>query len=310
MFSMRNSTDIIFISEKRNFLRCINLPPILIFIVSIILISIIISTAILFLYNTREIVVGMNIRQSEQEHNMLLAKLDYVSNLLNRTNNGFDNYIAQDNRERTFWQMAYIHSDIWSMGIGGNEYKPSQKYLSNRTNSILGEIYESIDVLKGKCYLRKTSLNDIENKIESKLYLWSHIPSIHPVPGRRLGSGFGYRVDPISKKSIRMHWGLDIGAPRGTNILATADGVVSYIGWNGGYGHTLDIDHGFGFRTRYAHCQRILVKKGDFVKRGQVIAKVGNTGRSIAPHLHYEVHVSGVKVNPKPYIDLSSVVIN
>jgi murein DD-endopeptidase MepM/ murein hydrolase activator NlpD len=89
-----------------------------------------------------------------------------------------------------------------------------------------------------------------------------------------------------------------------------ADGVVSYIGWNGGYGHTLDIDHGFGFRTRYAHCQRILVEKGDFVKRGQIIAKVGNTGRSIAPHLHYEVHVSGVKVNPKPYIDLSSVVID
>ncbi|GAI17727.1 unnamed protein product [marine sediment metagenome] len=107
-----------------------------------------------------------------------------------------------------------------------------------------------------------------------------------------------------------MHWGIDIGAPRGTNILASADGVVSYIGWNVGYGHTLDIDHGFGFRTRYAHCQRILVEKGDFVKRGQVIAAVGSTGRSIAPHLHYEVHISGVKVNPKPYIDLSSVVID
>jgi hypothetical protein len=261
---MRNNTDIIFISKKRNFLHTIKLPPYLIIVVSIILISIIVSTTILFLHNTREIFAGMNIKQSEQEHSMLLAKLDYLSKSLNLAHNNFDGFITQDNRERTFWQMAYIHNDIWSMGIGGKEYRPSQKYLLKHTNNILDEIYESIDVLKGKCFLRKRSLNDIENKIESKLYLWAHI----------------------------------------------ADGVVSYIGWNGGYGHTLDIDHGFGFRTRYAHCQRILVEKGDFVKRGQIIAKVGNTGRSIAPHLHYEVHVSGVKVNPKPYIDLSSVVID
>ncbi|MBA7513623.1 hypothetical protein ES705_05639 [subsurface metagenome] len=307
---MRNSTDIIFISKKRNFLHTIKLPPYLIFVVSIILISIIISTTILFLHNTREIFAGMNIKQSEQEHSMLLAKLDYLSKSLNLTHNNFDGFITQDNRQRTYLQMAYIHDDIWLMGIGGKEYRLSQKYLLKHTNNILDEIYESIDVLKGKCFLRKRSLNDIENKIESKLYLWAHIPSVHPVPGRRLGSGFGYRVDPINKKTIRMHWGIDIGAPRGTNILASADGVVSYIGWNVGYGHTLDIDHGFGFRTRYAHCQRILVEKGDFVKRGQIIAKVGNTGRSIAPHLHYEVHVSGVKVNPKPYIDLSSVVID
>lgn len=307
---MRNSTDIIFISKKRNFLHTIKLPSHLIFVVSIILISIIISTTILFLHNTREIFAGMNIKQSEQEHSMLLAKLDDLSKSLNLAHNNFDGFITQDNRERTFWQMAYIHDDIWLMGIGGKEYRPSQKYLLKHTNNILNEIYESIDVLKGKCFLRKRSLNDIENKMESKLYLWAHIPSVHPVPGRRLGSGFGYRVDPINKKTIRMHWGIDIGAPRGTNILATADGVVSYIGLNVGYGLTLDIDHGFGFRTRYAHCQRILVEKGDFVKRGQIIGAVGSTGRSIAPHLHYEVHVSGVKVNPKPYIDLSSIVID
>jgi len=307
---MRNSTDIIFISKKRNFLHTIKLPPYLIFVVSIILISIIISTTILFLHNTREIFAGMNIKQSAQEHSMLLAKLDYLSKSLNLTHNNFDGFITQDNRQRTYLQMAYIHDDIWLMGIGGKEYRLSQKYLLKHTNNILDDIYESIDVLKGKCFLRKRSLNDIENKIESKLYLWAHLPSIHPVPGRRLGSGFGYRVDPINKKTIKMHWGIDIGAPRGTNILATADGVVSYIGWNSGYGLELDIDHGFGFRTRYAHCQRILVEKGDFVKRGQVIAAVGSTGRSIAPHLHYEVHISGVKVNPKPYIDLSSVVID
>ncbi len=191
---MRNSTDIIFISKKRNFLHTIKLPPYLIFVVSIILISIIISTTILFLHNTREIFAGMNIKQSEQEHSMLLAKLDYLSKSLNLTHNNFDGFITQDNRQRTYLQMAYIHDDIWLMGIGGKEYRLSQKYLLKHTNNILDEIYESIDVLKGKCFLRKRSLNDIENKIENKLYLWAHIPSVHPVPGRRLGSGFGYRV--------------------------------------------------------------------------------------------------------------------
>lgn len=107
-----------------------------------------------------------------------------------------------------------------------------------------------------------------------------------------------------------MHWGVDIGAPRGTNIHVTADGVVSSASWHSGYGLTVEVNHGFGYKTRYGHCQRILVKKGDVVKRGQVIAAVGNTGRSIAPHLHYEVHVSGVKVNPRSYIDVSNVVFD
>ena len=130
------------------------------------------------------------------------------------------------------------------------------------------------------------------------------------MPGRSICSGFGKRVDPIDKKTVKMHWGIDIGAPRGTLIYASADGVVSWTGWNGGYGWTVDIDHGFGFKTRYAHCQTMLVKEGNVVRRGQAIATVGSTGRSISPHLHYEVEVSGMKVNPKHYINHSSVVFD
>jgi murein DD-endopeptidase MepM/ murein hydrolase activator NlpD len=286
------------------------LPSYIFIIILILFLGIIISTVFLFTYNTRQIIVGMNIDKSEQEHNMLLKKADSLDFLLNTAHNDFIYYITQDNRERTFWQLAYVHPDIWSMGIGGKGYESSNEFLSQKTKNILNKLYESIDVLKGKYYLRKTSINDIQKQIERKKYLWAHIPSTHPLPGRPLGSGFGYRVDPIDKKTIRMHYGVDIGASRGTHILASADGVVSFTGWNTGYGLTVDIDHGFGFRSRYAHCNSILVKKGDFVKRGQIIAKVGSTGRAIAPHLHYEVHVSGVKLNPKPYIDLSSVVFD
>lgn len=306
---MRNVIDIIFISKKRNFLRNIRLPSNSVTIIPVVFLVIIISTAILFLYNAREIFGEMNISKSEQQHKILRRKLDSLSTLIDHTHNGFENHIVQDNRERTFWQLAYIHPDIWSMGVGGKRYESPNKFLSDNTKDMLNQVYESIDILKGKCYLREVSLNDIQNQIETKLYLWSHIPSTHPLPGRPLGSGFGYRVDPINKR-IKMHWGIDIGAPRGTDILATADGVISYTGWHRGYGLTVDIDHGFGFVTRYAHCHSIFVKKGDLVKRGQVIAIVGSTGRTIASHLHYEVHVSGEKVDPKPYIDLSSVIFD
>jgi len=306
---MGKKVDVIFVSKRRNFLYNTKISLNLFAVVSLIILCVIVATALLSFSNAKAFLVGINIRKCEQEHRILVSELDSLFVLLRNVHSDFENHIARDKRERTFWQLAHIHPDIWSMGIGGADINMNNGVLSVHTNRVLNDIYKSIDVLKGKCYLRETSLRDIERQMENNLYLWAHIPSINPVPGKTVGSGFGYRVDPINKK-IRMHWGVDIGASRGTSIHATADGIVTYVGWNKGYGLTVDIDHGFGFRTRYAHCHNILVKKGDVVKRDQIIATVGSTGRTIAPHLHYEVHISGVKVNPKPYIDLSSVVVD
>jgi murein DD-endopeptidase MepM/ murein hydrolase activator NlpD len=277
--------------------------------VAVISAVVLIVTAALTVYNARALYAVFDIHHSERENARLLEELDSFQMALQQLHDNFDEYIAHDNRQRTFWEMECIHPDVWSMGIGGTDVKKPQQNLSYRTNRLLNEIYASIDILKNKSYLRKLSLREISDKIENKTCLWSHIPSIHPVPGRPLGSGFGYRVDPITK-NIKMHWGVDIGAPRGTKIHVTADGVVASASWNSGYGLTVEIDHGYGFRTRYCHCQAVHVKRGDVVKRGQVIADVGNTGRSIAPHVHYEVQVSGVKVNPRPYIDVSNVVFD
>ena len=307
---MKNSTDIIVVSEKPNFLRIFSLPPHLTLVASITSLGLAVLMVVLLFYNARCFLNDMNMSETVREHEVLIQRLDSLKEALKDAHDNFDQYIAQDNRQRTFLEMAHIHPDIWSMGIGGKNTTPSNSHLSSYTDRLLNEIYESIDVLKGKLYLRKTSLVDIEKEIERDRYLRAHIPSVNPVPGRPLGSGFGRRVDPIDRKTVRMHWGLDIGAPRGTPINATADGVVADIGWHRGYGITVDIDHGFGFWTRYGHCQRVFVKKGDFVERGQAIATVGNTGRSIAPHLHYEVHVSGIKVDPETYIDLSDVIVD
>ena len=306
---MKNYTSLLFISRKHNTMHRISISARLLKVLSVVGACLLSITIALSIYNARVLFAAYDIRTNAEENTVLLAKLDSLRTALHFLHGDFDEFIAQDDRERTFWGIEGIHPDIWSMGIGGTDVKKPQSSLSRHANNMLNDIYASIDILKNKSYLRKLSLREIDDKIENKTYLWAHIPSVHPVPGKPLGSGFGYRVDPITKR-IKMHWGVDIGAPRGTDIHVTADGVVSSASWHSGYGLTVEINHGFGYKTRYGHCQRILVKKGDVVKRGQVIATVGNTGRSIASHLHYEVHVSGVKVNPRPYIDVADVVFD
>ena len=306
---MANRVDIILVSKKHNILRNFRLPLVALIIIAGVITTITISTIILCINRTRRTFVRMNLTRAEREGKNLVARLDSLNLTLKRSQDIFDQHVAQDNRERTYWQMAHVHPDIWSMGIGGKQVERSPQIMNKHVQRTIDDINESIDVLKGKYYLRQSSLREIQGQIEDNLYLWSHIPSIHPVPGRRICSGYGYRVDPIDKK-VRMHWGIDIGAPRGTTILATADGVVSFTGWVSGYGWTVVVDHGFGFKTAYAHCQRILVKNRELVKRGQAIAQVGSTGRSISPHLHYEVRVSGMKIDPYKYINTSSVIFD
>jgi murein DD-endopeptidase MepM/ murein hydrolase activator NlpD len=306
---MKNRVQIIFISKKRNFLKDLRLPLPVILIGVGVLVFLTISAVLLSVNSTRLTFVRIHRTRVERENRALVAKLDELSLSLKRARVLFDEHVQQDDRERTYWQMAHIHPDIWSMGIGGKQVEQSSHIMNKNLERTINEIHESIDVLKGKYFLRKTSLREIESQIEESEYLWSHIPSIHPLPGRRICSGYGYRIDPIDRK-MRMHWGMDIGAPRGTKIIVTADGVVSFTGWVNGYGWTVVVDHGFGFKTAYAHCQRILVKRRELVKRGQVIARVGSTGRSISPHLHYEVRVSGMKIDPYKYINTSSIIFD
>jgi hypothetical protein len=306
---MREFAHIIFVSQRFNSLST-RLPRRLVPIALGVVTCMILVTATLFFINTRDMLTELTIKRSEQEHQMLVTQLDSLHGYVSTMEQSFDEQIFDDNRQRTYLQMSCIHPDIWSMGIGGSKPAPEYADVSSGTAARLSDLAETVDAMFGKLYLRDASLEEISSRIESKQYLWAHIPSIHPVPGRRLGSGFGYRVDPIDKRTIRMHWGVDIGAPRGTAIYATADGVVSYTGWNGGYGLCIDVAHGYGFKTRYAHCNSILAKRGDIVKRGQMIATVGSTGRTTCAHLHYEVMVSGIKVNPVPYIDTSGIIFD
>lgn len=158
----------------------------------------------------------------------------------------------------------------------------------------------NVDQVHKKASMQEQSLQELYELLKDQHSLLSSTPSIMPTQGMYTSS-FGYRISPFTG-SRSMHTGMDLSAPVGTPVRASADGIVTKIENDPGYGKVLVISHGYGFSTLYGHNSQILVKVGQKVKRGEEISKVGNTGRSTGPHLHYEVRVNGVEVNPVKYI--------
>ena len=145
-------------------------------------------------------------------------------------------------------------------------------------------------------------LTAVESRLFDQKMTRSLVPTQEPVEGGRIGSPFGYRIDPLNGQKA-LHTGLDFASETGTPIYSAAGGVVIVQEMNSGYGNMVEIDHGNNIVTRYAHASKVFVNKGDIVKRGQKIAEVGSTGRSTGPHLHFEVWVSGVAQDPRPFLD-------
>lgn len=170
-----------------------------------------------------------------------------------------------------------------------------------KDNELVNSIVATLNLLKSRIAAQRTSYSEIDKLVENKEKLLSHTPAIQPVSNKdltRVASGFGYRIDPIYK-TTKMHAGIDFTAPQGTPIYATADGVVTIAGNSGnGYGNHVVINHGYGYETLYGHMVRVKSRSGQAVKRGEVIGWVGSTGKSTGPHLHYEVHKGGSKIDP------------
>lgn len=164
----------------------------------------------------------------------------------------------------------------------------------------LASLQRQIDDLRREVDLRRVSQEEIQGFLNDQRSLLGSRPTGWPIKGW-VTSDFGVRRDPFDGQR-RMHEGLDIAARTGTPVLATAAGIVREVGTEPGYGKLVVIDHGYGFSTAYGHNSRLLVKVGQRVKRGDVIAAAGNTGRSSGPHVHYEVRVNGVPVNPRKYL--------
>ncbi|MFL0079724.1 M23 family metallopeptidase [Tenacibaculum maritimum] len=207
-----------------------------------------------------------------------------------------DNYIY-----RTYFEANPIPDEQRKAGFGGvNRYKNLEGFDNSE---MVKNVTKDLDILSKQMVVQSKSLDEIVSLAKAKEKMLASIPAIQPIKNqdlKRMASGFGMRMHPILK-SRRMHNGMDFTAPTGTQIYASGNGTVIKAARSSTFGNVVYIDHGYGYKTIYAHMSKIVARKGQKVKRGDLIGYVGNTGRSAAPHLHYEVHKNGRPVNPIYY---------
>ena len=237
--------------------------------------------------------------QAREIENM---KLRYA--ILNKKMEELNNVMASieerdNNIYRIYFNSSPIPTEQRKAGFGGvNRYKELEGY--NNSDLIINTT-KQVDVLSKQLAIQSKSLDEIVKLAKGKEKLLAAIPAIQPVKNEdltRMASGFGYRNDPFTKIR-KFHFGMDFTARTGTPVYATGDGVVQKSDNTlSGYGNLIIISHGFGYQSYYAHLSKYKVRAGQRVKRGDVIGFVGSTGRSEAPHLHYEVHKDGDAINP------------
>ena len=176
--------------------------------------------------------------------------------------------------------------------------------LAQMTNSELAaDLTLKVDLLEKEIYVQAKSYDEVAQMAKEQEIRMENIPAIQPVMNKdlkRVASGYGMRIDPVYHVR-KFHQGMDFTAPTGTEIFATGNAKVEFTGWKQGYGNTVILDHGYGYKTLYAHLYKSLVRKGQKVRRSDIIALVGNTGKSTGPHLHYEVRLNGKPVDPRNY---------
>jgi murein DD-endopeptidase MepM/ murein hydrolase activator NlpD len=226
-------------------------------------------------------------------YSILNKKMDEVSEVL-------EEVAERDNNiYRAYFNTSPIPSEQRKAGFGGvNRYRELEGF--NNSDLVINTS-KRVDIISKELAIQSKSLDEILKLAKEKNKLLAAIPAIQPVKNeqlKRIASGFGYRNDPFTKVR-KMHEGMDFTASTGTPIYATGDGVViSADNSKSGYGNHIEIRHGFGYLTLYGHLSKYKCRRGQRVKRGDIIGYVGSTGRSEAPHLHYEVHKDGKTVNP------------
>jgi len=283
-----------FIPIKRTNLN--KLYNLILFLISSIIFAGFITVLLLnteFINTPQELIQSREIKNYELQMKVLNKKLEQVESTL-------ANIEKRDNNlYRVYFEASPIPPEQRRMGFGGiNRYD----YLNGYENSdLIINTTKRIDILTKELVIQSKSLDEIELLAKDNESLLSSIPTIQPISNsdlKRMASGFGWRTDPFTKKRKR-HWGMDFSAERGSPIYATGDGKISRADNKAaGFGNHVRIDHGFGYTSIYAHMDKISVRKGNRVKRGDIIGYVGSSGRSVAPHLHYEITKDGKKIDP------------
>ena len=241
-------------------------------------------------------------KELKSENSRLLSQYKLMSRELDNALAVLEDIrMRDDNLYRVMFNADPIPEDVRQFDFAGTARYDSLESMENARLVIATTA--KLDLLKRQLYVQSNSFDEIVQMYRGKDEMYKCIPAIQPVANKNLkqmASGYGNRIDPIYG-TVRYHAGMDFSAAVGTDIYATGDGTVEDAGWESGYGNCVVIDHGYGYKTRYAHMSRIGVRRGEKVIRGQVIGAVGNTGKSTGPHLLYGVIVKGRTVNPVNY---------
>jgi murein DD-endopeptidase MepM/ murein hydrolase activator NlpD len=250
---------------------------------------------------------GVNVTKSrtlERENQLLASEIQRLRERLVGLRDTLNKFSEREQAMRLLAGLTPVDQDVQQGGIGGPSGKWSERDSlaaagPNGQQALAARI--DMDQLTRRANILVRSINEAYDSASSQRARYAALPSIMPTKGWLTSAFANEREHPILHLA-RPHEGMDLSAKMGTEIEAPAAGVVTQVSWVEGYGNMLTIDHGYGLVTRYAHCSKILVVRGQRVKRGQLVAKVGNTGLSTGPHLHYEVWVNGRPVNPMKYV--------
>ena len=246
-----------------------------------------------FFDSPKEIMLKRELSYTIEQYELLNSQLNQVELVLD------DLQRRDDNIYRVIFEAEPIASSIRKAGFGGvNRYK----HLEGMKNTeLVLNTTKKIDQISKQLYIQTKSFDEIALLAKDKSNMLAALPAIQPVSNKdlsRMASGFGPRIHPIYKTK-KFHYGMDFSAKTGTPIYATGNGRIEKVRKSRrGFGNHVIINHGYGYKTLYAHMKKYIVKKGQKVKRGEIIGYVGNTGTSVAPHLHYEVHKNGKKLDP------------
>ena len=228
-----------------------------------------------------------------------LSQIQETLDYLNRTSSDF---LGDEQKLHSKYGLPLPDEEERSLGTGGS-LEPKSKLLMETSPVFekMADLKDQANRLHGKLENNSNAFNSLTDYIKQKQSAWRFMPSISPTQGR-YASSFGPRIHPVTGEVGKMHYGVDIANDRWTPIFAAADGVVDVAQMSTTFGNYVTLNHGNGIVTRYGHMQMYLVHPGQFVHRYQIIGYMGNTGRSVGPHLHYEVWINNVAVNPLAYM--------
>lgn len=269
---------------------------------TIVFAALIVYVAYTYMDSPKEKILKREIAQMQMQYDLLNEKIGQMSSVM------ADLQYRDDNIYRVIFESEPIPFSVREAGYGGSRRNEKLDNFSN--GQLMMDVTNKVENLRRQLYIQSKSYDDIYKLVKNKQDMLTSIPAIQPINNKdltRLASGFGTRIDPIYK-TAKFHSGIDFTAPTRTEIYATGNGVVENTEYSErGYGNQVLINHGYGYQTLYGHMSYIKVRPGQKINRGDIIGYVGNTGKSVGPHLHYEVWKNGIKVNPINYFynDLS-----